>query len=462
VLVCHEASLKRWHLPSATSPDPVGDNVRTGRSSHRMRRSDAARSRGLGASAAAMVLGLGPGAAVPFIAAARLGDEVSDRFLFALSVSVFLINSLALTIEIETVARVARPRESLAPVHRVVRTFAYRMTMRYGSPAAMVLVGVVLAVSGYSRELLFTSVLLALSALVASVTASSSGVLIAYRKTFWPILSQGFRSVLFLAAVLLAPDAGLIFFAVAFLCGEVVRAALLPLVVSRLAVDVGEKSPAHTDQARRPSVETRRDSGVGWQAAAVATSQVNPVVDRAFLAPLSVGSITAYEIADKISFSVYQLVYNMVILRRVGSWSAKFASIGVSARNWLVRELLRVAIAGVVLALVATLFIFAMMRFDFVSSEWRQGVEWSLVVVWSIPGSLLTASLFRVFAITEHSRLLLACIPIWVTLNAGANMVFLRIAGPVGIAYASVVTKTIFGVVLLLILDRRLRAARRT
>ena len=61
--------------------------------------------------------------------------------------------------------------------------------------------------------------------------------------------------------------------------------------------------------------------GLPWQSASALTAQGGPVTDRMFLTAAPAGSLSAYEMADKLFFAATQFLNLGFLVRRLSGWS---------------------------------------------------------------------------------------------------------------------------------------------
>lgn len=375
--------------------------------------------------------GLGPGMLLPFALAFSLSTRQSDTFILALSFSVLLLNVVVASIEASSIAVIGEQIRRDAPLSaRTLVRFALRNALQ-GLPACAIGVGSLLLIYVWSSpdppELIACSLILCLAPVVGMASAVLSGALIAHERTSLPILSQGFRSILPLIAVILLPQMPLPLLCLLYPLGELVRLILLIGPWARLR---------RTQQVETRTTLTAR--GLYWQFASTSLTQANPVVDRFLLAGTGLGSITAYELADKVSFAIFQIAYNFGLLQRIGSWSTAPPE---DRLRLFRRDLLKIALVTLAGSIVISAIIGILLMTPAVPEEWRLGLTWSLIAVFAMPIAISVTSSIRYLVILDAQRLLLPITIGGLIVNAVLDFLFLEWLGPIGIVLASIPTR---------------------
>ena len=342
------------------------------------------------ATVGASVVGLSPGLLLPFAVSFLYALNDSDLMFLALSLSLVMMNVVVAAIEANTVAAYGRfLSEGTEPHFRELRHYAVRSLVR---SLPVIVLGIPLIFLTYASrdgrwyEAISLTALLMAVPIMGCFTAIPSGALIAHGRAALAIATQGLRSALPLLVLLVAPGSPLLVIAAFYVVGEIIRFIVLFTVLKRI------RSNARKSNLVSDPMDPR---GLLWQISATGVSQANPVVDRFFLAGAGSGDITSYELADKIYFSIYQLIYSGMVLRRLGRWST-FAE---GEDSHLFRQYRRdigtlVAVAAVLVVLMSTLLIGATTA-NLVPLNWEEGVLWSLIILPSAPLSIIMITSMR-------------------------------------------------------------------
>lgn len=373
----------------------------------------------------ASVVGLAPGLVLPFVVAFQLGSREADGLLFALSLSTVAINVVTTSLEASAVARIG-PTSGGIPMYALLRVFRRSV---FASVAAAALLVPVLFGFFYLREpewLDFVAAVAAfgLTPVFAVLGSPFAGALIARGRSASPIVTQGVRGVAALVVLLGFPEAPVVAVAVAYAAGELVRTGVLAQLWSRY-------SSAHKPQGSLPSGSTQ---GLAAQFGAAAVAQGNATVNRLLLSGAPVGSITAYELAEKATFALYQFIYSSLVVRRFGVWSsivepkARSRRYRADVRNTtfltLGMSVVAVGLAGLGLA------------FDVVPESWRLGATWALVMLPSAAASIAMISAIRMLVIARRQSLLMVVSTGSLVLNAVLAIAFFAWWGAIGIPIA--------------------------
>lgn len=384
-------------------------------------------------TSAAAVVALAPGFAFPFVSSAALGPRRSDLLLLSTSVALTVVNVVGNAIEANTVSEVGRrigsgqrpDQASLASYQRRVMRFVLLVTLGLG-PVLIALYA--LRSSQLGAFVTLAAVMLSVP-LLGGLASVRSGQVIAYGNVSLAICLQAARSVVPLALVLGWPSVPLVAVPAAFGIGELVRLFILTSCARRLS--------ASGDGA---AVELPTN-GLWWQSASALTSQAGPVTDRVFLASAPAGSISSYEMADKVFFAAVQLLNLGLLVRRVAAWARLPATEPGAGLRRLRRDVsvllavgALVGAAGIVLALV-------ILDLAPLPMAWRQGLVWSAILLGGLPLSLAVMAGGRLLIIARRQDLLLR----FALLTAGANALLdavLYVAiGPIGIPIATVLAR---------------------
>lgn len=398
-------------------------------------------------TAFAVGVGLSPGILLPFVVALQLGKSESDTVLLALSFALTLTNIVVASTEASSVATVGqelRLQRSLgvARMRRFVTTNLIRSV-----PATILGMGFLVAIFAVRvpdpAELALAGGILLLGPIIGSISAVFSGGLIAQTMTFVPIATQGLRSVLPLLALLVWPaGVSLVLLCILFVAGECIRFACLWGSWSRNR----RSHLVETETAEK--LETR---GLWWQFSSTSLTQTNPLVDKFFLAGEAQGSITAYELADKVSFAVYQVAYNFGLLQRLGGWST---GTGLESVQRFRRDLVKLMLGTLALAAVGAVGLTAVLLLGWLPEAWILGAQWSMIALFAMPFAIGVTCCIRFIVISGAQRWLLPVTGSGVLVNAAFNLALLSWFGPIGIVLASIPTRMALFAGLLFVISR--------
>ena len=388
-----------------------------------------------------------PGFAFSFVLSWLVGTTRSDELLLAASVSITLTNVVGNAIEANSVAEMGRLiGRGTPPGRAVLRQYARRILLF--ALATCVAVGLPLTiVYGIRRPDPFTFATLAgvmlLMALVGGVSSAFSGLNIAHGKVALPISLQSLRTVVPIVLVLAWPTAPLVVYAAGFVLGELARLTILYRSARRLPT-----SDAPSELPTR---------GLVWQSASALTAQSGPVTDRIFLARSPVGSLSSYEMADKLFFAAAQVVNLGLVVRRLSRW-ARLPSYEPAAGRAMFRKDFGMLFAvNVAVGLVGSGVCFFASTLDgFLPSPWLQGLKWGAILFLSLPFSLCISCGGRMLIIARRQRLLVWFAATFAVLNALADWLFFVLLGPIGIPVATALVRLVSAVLYLIVVTRLL------
>lgn len=381
------------------------------------------------------VLAMLPGFIMPFALTAILGHQVSDPFFLAVSVSLMLTNVLANTIELNSVVQIGRVRARTGTVsRRAVRR--YRRRVRRFTVISSLLGGAIL-IGIYAvnivPENLSSFVLVALIALAIPVVggeaSSRSGQLIACGRQELPILMQATRSVAPLFVLLIWPSAPVYVLAASMVAGETVRLVVLHILSVRVETSaVGATSV----------LETR---GLMTQSFATSTVQLAPVADRMFLSSAPTGSLTAYELADKVFFAAVQFLNLSYLVGRVQRWS-ELRSISRSDGLQMLRRDSKVLVAfSVGSSLLGVLVLNVVHAVLPVPAEWQEGLQWAKWIVMSLPFALISMACSRLLVVADRQSLLLWFAGSIAVSTVLVDWTFYHLYGAIGVPLAGIAVR---------------------
>lgn len=402
-----------------------------------------------GATSVAAVFALLPGFAFPFVASWSIGPTASDRLLLAVSVAITLIGVVGSAIEANTVSEVGRAsaagaapgRAALRPYERRVLRFAGLVTLLVGGGLiALYSVGV-----GERRSFVLLAALVLVVPLLGALASVRSGELIAHGVVTPTILLQSSRMLVPLVVVLAWRGAPLAAVAAGYVLGEAVRLTALSAAVRRRR--------RHEDVTGQPDLPTR---GLIWQAASSLTAQGGPVTDRVFLAGAPTGSLSSYEMADKLFFAATQFLNLGFLVRRLAGWSRLPFVPVAEGRALLRRDLRALALVSGAVALLVLGGALTATTLTFLPATWRQAFGWAAILSLSVPMVVAGLCGGRLLIIARRQQLLIRLSAVSVTANALLDWLFFELLGAVGIPLATVAVRTVSALLYLVVVRRAL------
>ncbi|MDQ2706834.1 MAG: hypothetical protein M3Z25_04030 [Actinomycetota bacterium] len=386
------------------------------------------------ASAVAAIVGSLPGFTLPFVAALVLPPGESDLLLLALSVGITPAIIVSSAVELTTVAEYGRllGRER-RPTPAALHWFHWRTVRFAGLLTAVVVPALALAYAARSPERsVFLTLMGAVVAtpVISAMAARLSGECIARGAPVAPIAVQAMRSLLPAVLLLTWPDAPVVLVAAMLPVGEAARAAVLGVTCRRLRrQDAGE----HTDRLAT--------HGLLAQALSSGVTQLGPAVDRTYLSSSGAGSISSYEMSDRLMYAASQFFTMTFIYRRVAVW-ARLPTMETGQARHLLRGDAR-TLGGLALALTVAgaSACLAALASSLLPSDWRTGFWWGALVMLSLPAHLFNVVGTRLLVIGRRPRLMLWIAVATAVLNAALDALFYVLLGPVGIVVSTVVLR---------------------
>lgn len=398
------------------------------------------------------ILAMLPGFALPFVLTAVLGQHGSDPFFLAISVSLVLCNVLGNTIEMHSLVQVGRiraqggslDRKQMRRYRRKIRVFTGVATL-IGGPA---LIGIYYAtiVPEQRLQFLMVSILALAIPLIGGEASSRSGQLIACGNQATAILLQAMRSLAPLCLLLIWPSASLLSLAASMVLGETVRLLLLSAVARRLEASSGTGELV---------LETR---GLITQSVSTSAMQSAPVADRIFLSGAPAGSVSSYELADKVFFAGVQFLNLSYLVSLVRNWSELRSVPALVGFRTLRRDLMGLTAVTVGASLIAVLCLQLAPQFVDIPSQWSQGLAWAQLVLISLPMVMLSMACSRLLVVADRQGVLLWFATCVTLATVAIDWLFFSLMGPIGIPLASVCVRAITATVYLAVTFRCLRS----
>jgi peptidoglycan biosynthesis protein MviN/MurJ (putative lipid II flippase) len=396
-------------------------------------------------TAAAAIIGSLPGFTLPFVAALVLPPDTSDLLLLAMSVAITVSVIVSSAVELTTIAEYGRVLgRDRNPAPDALRDYRRRVLLFATALTALVVpaLAVAYAIGSPARaEFVVLVCAVAPAPILAAIASILSGECIARGGPTVPIAVQAMRTLL--PAVLLAVwwDAPLVVVAAMLPAGEAARAVVLAVAARRLrAQQAGAEDGALTP------------FGLVAQALSSGVTQLGPAVDRLFLSASGAGSVSSYEIADRLMYAAAQFVNMAFLVRRVGAW-ARLPTMAPGDATALLRRDGRVlGIVTAVLTAGGALACLAGLASGLLPESWNQGFLWGAIVMLSLPAHVFNVVGTRLLVVARRQRWMLGIAAATAVLNAVLDTIFYVLLGPVGIVVATLLLRwTMAGVYLVLL-----------
>lgn len=302
----------------------------------------------------ASILGRLPGAVIPFFIASWFGaSSQTDGFFLAYAAAVFLSGMVAISIEASIV-----PFATSLPPSQCRRWMSAIVARVAAALAILTFIGVALyalclrldVVPGLPRTAISFLLEVAPLPTFLGTAAVYSGVLNAHGRYFTPAASHAIRAtVAILCGFLLRHALGLAAVAVGLTIGELLRLLVIRHVALTLAPAVSDSEC----DAGTP-IRTRRIlQAVMWQALAMATLGLAPLINRLAVATLGPGSISIVEYAEKLWFIPVTLGVAGIMPVVLTRWSVARGRMSASAfRQYVLKTHVIVITLGIVVGAV--------------------------------------------------------------------------------------------------------------
>jgi hypothetical protein len=399
----------------------------------------------MGTSAVAALV-LFPGFAFSFVLSWLVGTQRSDEFLLAASVSLTLTNIVGNAIEANSVAEMGRLiGRGTPPGRAVLRAYSRRILLF--ALASCLAVGVPLTIVYALRRtdpgaFVGLAGVMLLMALVGGVSSAFSGLVIAHGKVTLPVSLQSLRTVVPIILVFSWPTAPLYVYALGFVAGELARCTIL--------IRTSRHLPSSTESSVLPT------RGLVWQSASALTAQSGPVTDRIFLARSPAGSLSSYEMADKLFFAAAQVVNLGLVVRRLSRWARLPSYDPAEGRALFRRDFAMLLGVNVVVGVLGSGACLLASTFDFLPLPWHQGLRWGAILFLSMPASLCISCGGRMLIIARRQRLLIWFAATSAGLNALADWLFFVLIGPIGIPLATAIMRVVSALLYVIVVTRLL------
>ena len=387
-----------------------------------------------------------PGFAFSFLLSWLVGTSRSDEFLLAASVSLTLTNIVGNAIEANSVAEMGRLIGRGTPPGRVVLRSYTRRILLFSLAACVAVGGPLTVVYAFRRTdpaaFIGLAGVMLLMALVGGVSSAFSGLVIAHGKVTLPVSLQSLRTVVPIILVFAWPTAPLYVYALGFVAGELVRCAVLFRTSRRL--------PTSTEADDLPT------RGLVWQSASALTAQSGPVTDRIFLARSPAGSLSSYEMADKLFFAAAQVVNLGLVVRRLSRWARLPSYEPAAGRAMFRKDFALLFGVNTAIGLLGSAVCLLGSNLDVLPTPWHQGLRWGAILFLSLPLSLCISCGGRMLIIARRQQLLIWFAATTAVLNALADWLFFVLLGPIGIPLATTLVRLVSALLYLIVVTRLL------
>lgn len=401
-------------------------------------------------TAGAVALGLGPGLLLPFVLALHLSPENSDRAVLAFSVATSLMGIIVPAVEARSIAVSGQWTRRIGRVDEGTYRGLVLNSLLWTLPATVVgatVLGALYGLGNPRQAALWAMVgVVAITPLIGCVSAVNAGVLLSRGATTLPIATQGLRAAVPLVAVIALPGLPTLSLAFLFAGGELLRLGILSVARHRL-----RPRPIDTSTTMTIDKEEAYDGGVAWQMGANALGELNPVIVRSYLAPYANGSVTAFELSEKVVAMSTQIAYNFVILPRVGRWSLSEGRSRYKTFRQDSWAVFAVALASAGLGIVA---IQVAKAAGVLPEAWRLGLELACIALLAGPAIAVSAGAVRYIVILGAQRYLTVIVAGVVVLNVIFVGLFVSWLGPTGAVVMLVLTRYVLALGLFLLIAR--------
>ncbi|WGW12167.1 hypothetical protein LWF01_19140 [Saxibacter everestensis] len=397
-------------------------------------------------TAAAAVVAMLPGFLFPFILTLAKPASVSDSIMLALSIVTTLTSAVGTAIELNTVSEFGR-QLSDGRMPSTSAMVSYRRRVYVFGLLTTGIVGPLLALlyavgSDRSTDFLIVCGLMLGVSVITVFSSVQSGILIAHGEAGYAVALQFLRPTLPSILIIAWPAMPLLLLPLAFVLGEAVRYGLLSWKRNRILSGY----LANRDE----KLESR---GMLWQSFSAGMSQGAPIIDRVFLNAGPTGSISMYELADKLYFAAAQFLNYGFLVRRVGRWSRIPTMTQQDARKLLRKDLTVVLGAAAVIAVVG-ITAASVLQLLPLPSIWSQSLSWAMVLFASAPLTMWIMSASRLIVIARRQRLLPWLSALTLATNLVLDIIFFSLWGVFGIVLATLGLRVCSAIVYAIVLWR--------
>jgi O-antigen/teichoic acid export membrane protein len=368
-----------------------------------------------------------PGFLVPFVAHKALYLEVADRFLLVLSAAVTTSAVISQTLESIWSASAVRDGNAGALSRRVVGDGMVQASL-YGALITLALLPAIIFTYAHGNFELSDLAPLALLMMPYPILAAASSVLgglaIALGGLRANLLSQSLRSLGILCFLGFGVQGQVWLAAIALSVGEAARLFVLTAIV-------GRKLSPHSAETSTPLPHWRELMSVGTALLIVA---VVPVIDRAFLVSFQSGTITDFEMADRIFFAANQVLVTTLVLARVSAWRLNSLSGLPFVRAEIVR-VIRISAGLTAAGIVVLLMLLSFVGESPITST--RAIAWAAVLCLGLPFAVALVMVSRLATVERFSGLLPMLSVCSVTMNLIGNWIGSHALGPVGVVLAT-------------------------
>lgn len=380
-----------------------------------------------------------PGFVFPFLLTLRSSPQESDSLLLAMSIMTTLSSVMGSAIELNTVSEFGRLLTSDSqPGPPAMRRYAVRI-QRFGFGAVVVVGTLLTGVYSFSvSEWTVGFVVLCATMLIAPIasiySSLNAGMLVGAGRAVAPIASQAFRPAIPIILLVAVPSASLLVFALGFGFGEIARW----VVLSHLR----RKTLATREADDSAQLETR---GMLWQAMSSSVGQGGPSIERVLLASAPSGSVSAYELANKMLFAVVQFLNYGFLLRRVGRWSRIPGVTRSESRRILRRDLIVLVGVATMFALLGILALFLLSLLP-LPEIWLRSSYWAMLLLLTAPLSMWISASSRLMIIARKQHYLLWFSLLTVASTLVFGILLFNVLGAFGVVVGTVCARLLSAV----------------
>jgi peptidoglycan biosynthesis protein MviN/MurJ (putative lipid II flippase) len=415
-----------------------------------------------GASRRALIgtlIGSAPGFLLAFLVARHFGiGQITDAYAFAFGFAAFgvAVVSGVLETNVLPVAQHAQAAGRAKFLRFVRKTIGEAVLFAATGYGLMFAIGSALIIrrGGWpateQREALIVLAILASFVLLVAASSVLAGCLYSIGDFVTPTITQSCRSIVPIAALpFLSTGAGATaVLASGIAVGELARVVILGTRLYRVS---------------RPLRHRVSDSALPlWRTAApVALSllvvAVNPVIDRTFAAPLSPGSVTVLDLAEKVFFVPAMVLSSSIVLVSGARWAALFVGLPDRLVHDLRRTFAQASGAAVVLAVVGVGGVYAvggLIGPTFAGTPTSHLERVIAILLIGLPPAVIMSAGARFLTSTRQTKALPLFATFAVLLNCGFDVVGARLYGVDGIAAATVVMRVACAAIYLLYCSR--------
>ena len=413
------------------------------------------------------VIGKAFGFLIPFFIAAWFGvSGETDAFFFVYGLILFISGIFAPVVETIIVPYIAEARKkgddvgifvgkifSFSTVGLVILLIVLLFLIK---PVLTLITRFDSQTLGMIYNLIFETIPLVILIVWSSILG---GILNAYKKFIFPVVSPAFRAIINLSIIFLFKDKlGVHAIALGYVIGEIGRLAILAGVIKKLKLFklILSFSP---DPKIMEFLKTS-----SYQVIGLVAIGINPIVDKAMGSWLGEGSVSILYYADRLYIIPVSFMIIGLFPVVLSHWSDDYYQGKSGVRLFQRAKTAARLVLGISIIVVVILFILRklLIRLAFGRGEfdplYLQAIQWPFVfylfgLIPYVVGSMFT----RAHLVLKNTPLLMRLCFLNVVLNIVLNYVLMRRLGIAGIALSTTITVTIITVLLFYYLGKKIR-----